>query len=178
MASTSPTSGRQPSFGGSNYFPTGWDRERLLRLSTADLHSLPAGEFDKLRAGMIEKMGANAYQRWVGLLSTSAPAANKGQAIPSSLSSPAAPVPVPEYLHTTPWGSKDCPWGFVVFRSTGYDMSQEAWEGARKRIEAATLSPLEPCLHDPVVKYAAERFELQWVQDEALEGADVELVAR
>ena len=70
---------------------------------------------------------------------------------------------MPEYLHTTQWGCKGCPWGFVVFRSAGYDMSQEAWEETRKRIEAAILAPFEPYRHDSVVKDAADRFSLEWV---------------
>ena len=57
-------------------------------------------------------------------------------------------------------------------------MGQERLEETRERIEAAIIAPFEPYLHDPVVKDAAERFHLEWVQEEGLEGADVELVAR
>jgi len=107
---------------------------------------------------MIEKMHAGASHRSAGLLSSSASALDAEQT-----TSPSSSTPVPEYLHTTQWGCKGCPWGFVVFRSAGYDMSQEAWEETRKRIEAAILAPFEPYRHDSVVKDAADRFSLEWV---------------
>lgn len=57
-------------------------------------------------------------------------------------------------------------------------MSQEAWEETRNRIEAAILGPFEPYRHDSVVKDVADRFSLEWVQGQDLDGAEVEDVAR
>ncbi|KAI0385897.1 hypothetical protein F5Y04DRAFT_245003, partial [Hypomontagnella monticulosa] len=178
----SSTSRSQPSFGDSNYFPAGWNRERLLTASMADLRTLSADEFDKMRTGMIDKMGAEAFQHWVSLLPSSASTANmdspqtrtgpekENGAIPQS---PA----VPDFVRTVQERYATGIWGFVMFRSAGYDMSQEAWEEQRKRVEEAIRAPFEQYRDVDGVKDARERFHLEWVQDRAFEG-DVELVAR
>jgi hypothetical protein len=178
----SSTSRRRPSFGDSNYFPTGWDRERLLTTSMADLRSLPADEFDKMRAGMIDKMGVEAFQRWVSLLPSSASPANtltqQGQTGPAILGEVTLLSPaVPDFMHVVKEQYATGTWGFVVFRSAGYNMSQEAWKKQCKRIEAAICAPFEFYRDTEGVEDARERFRLEWIQDRALEG-DVELVAR
>lgn len=175
-------SGRRRSFGDSDYFPTGWDREHLLAASMADLRGLPADEFDKMRAGMIAKMGVEAFQHWVSLLPSSASsAATAFQQAKSGLLMvkeipPQSPA-VPDFVRLIKKQYSTGMWGFVMFRSAGYDMSQEAWQEKCQRFETAIRAPLEHCCDADGVKGVGKCFRLEWIQDEALEG-DVELVAR
>lgn len=178
----SSASRRRPSFGDSKYFPAGWNRERMLPTSISDLRSLPADEFDKMRAGMIEKMGAESFQRWVSLLPSSASSENtasqQAEMGPGMGDEVAPPSPaVPNFVRVVQQRYATGTWGFVVFRSAGYDMSQEAWQEQCKRIDAAIRAPFKRYRDVYGVKDAEERFRLEWVQDKALQGG-VELVAR
>ncbi|KAI1423224.1 hypothetical protein F5Y12DRAFT_758692 [Xylaria sp. FL1777] len=177
---------RRPSFGDSNYYPAGWDRDRLLRASIADLHGLPAGEFDRMRAGMIEKMGPDEFQRWVNLLPSSASleSGSSRTQIEVDARETTTDQPVqsrssvtPDFVRVVQEQYATGVWGFVIFDSVGHEMSDNVRQEQRERLKAQIRAPLERYADVAGVMDAAERFHLEWVQVRTAEG-DAELVAR
>jgi len=176
----------RPSFGDSSYYPAGWDRERLLSASTADLRGLPANEFNRMRAGMIERMGIEEFQRWVSLLSSSASsedntlrqqdeAGSAGMRAHPTVKSPS--LAVPDFVRAVQERYATGPWGFVIFDTVGHEMSDDTRQKQRERVEAQIRAPFEKYCDVDGVKDVAEHFHLEWVQERAA-GSDAELVAR
>lgn len=180
----------------SSYWPPGWDFSRFSRATDADRAALPPGELERMQAGLRDVLGEDgvaslAMQLFREEQARLKPDTKKVDVRDGCGEGEMAP---PNWLRR--WrkrsqpgsdvdGGTNWPWGFVVFCVGAYGgihdpdrQDPTRWDEYKNQIETlvrlpfqhhgegtSTVSPVD--YHD-----AAAGFELRWVEDEALAGAD------
>ncbi|KZF20248.1 hypothetical protein L228DRAFT_262923 [Xylona heveae TC161] len=183
-----------------SFWPPGWDRERLLNATSAELLTLPDeqrfGMFDGIRATLgeegLQETRQEMSRRYRARLAAAASAESTAQQQPQQQEVPQVPMTDEEkrlaqeltapYINVldklfqgNPWEE----WGFVVFQCTGYAKEQQQrWTAFRQRWDEIINE--ETSRHrgtSPRVDEAVRLIRFQWVSDPSLDGASMGQVA-
>ncbi|KAH6637221.1 hypothetical protein F5144DRAFT_569954, partial [Chaetomium tenue] len=147
---------------------------KFSRATAEDRASLTQDELEKMQAGLRDVLGESGVGALAMHLFREQQKLSK-----DSKSEPARPVLAPNWLREWRRRHRGRMWGFVVFRTVLYG-DEEGWEGYKRRLDGivriAFSREEEKGLED--WEQGKDNFELRWVQDPGLAGADAAALRR
>lgn len=163
------------------FWPPGWNRQRLINATTAELDTLNAEQSDRMYDGLRAALGPEGYAQLVQEITDAEEEQNRQAAAQSGVSAnwidqltPDQRVPL---LRTLQQYCPEGPFGWVVYRACSYD-DQGQWDAFLAKWELFVKAYFERNQDVPGVAEAAARFEIRWIQDrQQFDGANVNTIA-
>ncbi|TLD11103.1 hypothetical protein PgNI_05341 [Pyricularia grisea] len=187
----------------SSYWPEGWNYQKYSEATAEDILSLPEGELDKMQAGLREILGEhgaaamskhNFERRLSGGPTMLDTYTNNPRDRRASVSSINADVMTPSWLKQWRKRHQDQPWGFVGVRAGCYGGggAEQRWKEFQAQFQRILEVPFDWAFENgrssggggsstsggsgEAASKAREMFEVRWIEDPALDGADVQIL--
>ncbi|EHA56341.1 hypothetical protein MGG_02186 [Pyricularia oryzae 70-15] len=186
----------------SSYWPEGWNYQRYSDATAEDILSLPDGELDKMQAGLREVLGEHGaaamskhnFERRLsgGATMLDAYTSNARDRRASVSSNSAADAVTPSWLKQWRKRHEGQPWGFVGVRTGCYGGggADQRWQQFRAQFQRILEVPFDWAVENgrsggggstsggsgEAASKAREMFEVRWIEDPALDGADVQIL--
>ncbi|PKS06173.1 hypothetical protein jhhlp_007490 [Lomentospora prolificans] len=177
----------------STYWPPGWNWARYSAMKDEDFNSLSEEESSKMREGFRSVLGEEEFGRMASYVWNKSQKRER-QAERERAAAEGRPIPArdfhpPDWLQRWKRKHEGNTWGFVGFRTALYpetgdtDAVQKAqcdWDEFKCRVDAILNVPFESVIdhYDGFVPSdmveARDKFEIRWVEDSALVGADAD----
>ncbi|KAL5332422.1 hypothetical protein BJX70DRAFT_134297 [Aspergillus crustosus] len=165
-----------------SFYPPGWDYDRVFNLSNEDFASLTPEQhatlFDGLKeAGLFDEIVAEHARKDQEREAAAEAAKPEEQKLAErEIRAPYISTLKLVFKFAQAWSE----WGFVLYRVSGYGGQHESrWNEFRRRWDVIFEQEFEQHRrYHPLSDRAIELLKFQWVEDEALEGADIVEVSR
>lgn len=139
----------------SSYWPPGWDFERYTKATGIELQALPADEYARLQAGLLDRLGGEGQSHLDDHL--------------HKLARQRAGIkpPYPDWLTYLRRFYPNQPWGFIGIQTACFD-DAERWAAFKTKLNdvagrvfhtALQASPIED------VREAQANFEIRWIKE-------------
>lgn len=160
-----------------SYYPPGWNKDRWQSATEEEFATLSDEQFATFHRGIRADLGEDGAEDFFDEM-------DKRQTEVRAAASPApaaATQQIPNFVraldHSRAEDGGFFEWGFVVFRTAGYD-DEGVVKDVKEKLEAQVDRQFDAAGGSADVQRAREKFRLTWIEQKDLDGATPQEVAR